>query len=87
MRKPQQANHWYRADATELAEALEYAMDEIASAMESLRGFEEFQDWFGALSDLHDDMFPAYEEYETEASVQYAEQVEELRRDYVRGLL
>ena len=87
MKKPQQAKHWYRADASELYEALGYAMDEIASAMESLRGYEEFQDWFGALADLHDDMFPTYEEYETAASVEYAEQIAEMERDYVRGLL
>ena len=87
MRKPQQANHWYRADATELAEALEYAMDEIASAMESLRGFEEFQDWFGQLADMHDDMFPTYEEYNTAASAEYADQLYEMQKDYVRGLL
>jgi hypothetical protein len=62
-------------------------MGYIRDAMEELKGFAEFEDWFNMLDDLDTEMFPVFEEYNTAANAEYADQVREMQRDYWRSVL
>ena len=65
MDKPRQTERFAEnPDNITLLEELEEAMGSIAIAMEHLRGYEEFSDWFDTLDDVFDEMKPMYEECE-----------------------
>lgn len=88
MDKPKQTERFFEnPDNSDLLEELEEAMGSIAIAMEHLRGYEEFSDWFDTLDDVFDEMKPMYEECEAIAAEEYAEEMEGLRRQYYRDVL
>lgn len=87
MEKPRQSKHWYKADASEMFEAIESAMASIRDAMEELRGLEMFADHFNALGDVFDDMKPDYEMYEDITSAEYEAEIAALTRDYYRSVI
>ena len=72
--------------ATELRESLESAMWGVSAAMEDLRGLERFQDYFDTMYDLYDEMLTDLEELDVQAASEYADQMEELSKEYRRGL-
>lgn len=76
-----------RAEDWELLEALELAIDDVADAMENLRGFEDFEEWFDTLDDLHSWMNLRREELEVNETADYNDQINELRKEYLRGVL
>lgn len=76
-----------RAEDWELLEALELAIDDVADAMENLRGFEDFEEWFDTLDDLHGWMNLRREELEVNETAAYNDQINELRKEYLRGVL
>lgn len=76
-----------RAEDWELLEALELAIDDVADAMENLRGFEDFEEWFDTLDDLQGWMNLRREELEVNETAAYNDQINELRKEYLRGVL
>lgn len=87
MARVEQSKKWFKADNDDLLTGIEEAISSIESAMESLRGYEEFSDFFDALDDLLDDMEPEHERYDVIATQEYAEEIAALNRDYLRSVL
>lgn len=87
MFKPTQARLNYDDDAQDKFTALDDAMTSIASAMESLKGYGDFTDWFDALGEIFDEMKPDCEMYENIAGAEYQAELEDLTRDYYRSVL
>ena len=87
MARVEQSKKWFKADNDDLLNGIEEAMGSIESAMESLRGYEEFSDFFDTLDALMDDMEPEHERYDAIATREYAEEIEALNRDYLRSVL
>lgn len=88
MDKPRQTERFAEnPDNITLLEELEEAMGSIAIAMEHLRGYEEFSDWFDTLDDVFDEMKPMYEECEAIDAAEYQKEMDGLRRQYYRDVL
>ena len=88
MKKPAQFKNLHRnADNASLLDELETAMFSISEAMIALAGYEDFADWFDALSDIWDEMEPKLEEYENIADDERRKEEEGLTRDYWRMVL
>lgn len=88
MKKPIQTTKFIKnPDNYDLLEELEGAMSNIASAMECLRGYEEFSDWFDTLDDVFSEMEPDHERYESIAAAEYEAEIEALTRDYYRSVI
>ena len=88
MTKPVQTERFFKNPSNDdLLEELEGAMSNIISAMECLRGYEEFSDWFDTLDDLVDEMQPDHERYESIAAAEYEAEIEALTRDYYRSVI
>ena len=88
MDKPRQTERFAEnPDTITLLEELEEAMGSIAIAMEHLRGYEEFSDWFDTLDDVFDEMKPMYEECEAIDAAEYQKEMDGLRRQYYRDVL
>lgn len=86
-KKPTNDRIAYSASAGELTEALEIAMGYVCDAMEELKGYAEFAEWFDVLDGIDCEMQAAHERYEASASADYADQVRELEREYWRSVL
>lgn len=76
-----------RRENWELLEAVGDAMDSVMEAIDSLRGFEEFEEWHSALTDIMEEMEPKKAEYEAIDAAEYEEEIEGLRRQYYRDVL
>jgi len=88
VQKPDQRERFYKNPSNdELLDAIEEAKSSIVSAMESLRGYEDFADWFNALGDMVDEMQPEHERYESIAAAEYEAEMEALTRDYYRSVI
>lgn len=88
MEKPKQTARFEKNPENDtLLDELENAMSSIASAMEYLRGYEQFADWFDTLDDMFDEMEPEREQYENIASFEYRKEIESLTRDYYRSVM
>lgn len=88
MNKPVQTQKFCKnPDNDTLLEELEGAMSSIADAMECLRGYAEFADWFDTLDDVFEEMMPDHERYECIAAAEYEAEIEALTRDYYRSVL
>jgi len=86
--KPKQYAKLHKsADNSTLLEELEGAMYSIVDAMENLRGYEVFKDWFDTLDDMMDEMQPMLDEYEAIAAAEYREEMYGLNRQYLRSVL
>ena len=72
---------------SELLEMLEEAMFSIEQAMEAMKGFAEFEDWYLTLSTIRDEMEPKHEELDRAAAGEYHEEMQRLARDYYRSVL
>lgn len=72
------------ADADTLLSEIEEAMDSIASAMDNLRGYERFADWFDTLDDLWDDMRPTQEELDAQVQAEWEREEAALNREFER---
>lgn len=77
----------HRPDNSELLEAIEDAMKSISDAIESLRGYEDFEEWHSALTDILEEMQPMQAQLDAVVSAEWAEEVEDLRRQYYRDVL
>lgn len=87
MKRPYQTKKPYTADNDDLYQASEDALGSIAAAMETLRGYWEFDHIFETLGDTYDDLKNMYDEYDAIASKEYREEVEALTRDYYRSVI
>lgn len=88
MDKPKQTMQFEKnPDNDTLLEELESAMFSITEAMENLRGYEQFSDWFDMLDAMFDEMEPEREQYEIQAGVEYNKEIEGLTRDYYRMVM
>lgn len=87
MSRPSQYKNLRDGDTQELLEEIEEAITSVEDAMEHLRGLTPFADFFNILDDLMDDLEREHEELETQATIQYAELIDELNRDYMRSVL
>lgn len=59
----------------------------ISEAMDELRGFGEYEEWFDALSDMYDEMDAEQDKRESYATGEEQAVLAEMRRDYERDLL
>lgn len=85
MRKPVQTKVLSAdEDADTLLSEIEEAMDSIASAMDNLRGYERFADWFDTLDDLWDDMQPTQEELDAQVQAEWDREEAALNREFER---
>lgn len=88
MKKPVQTKKFFKNPSnSDLLEDLEGAMNNIADAMECLRGYEEFSDWFDTLDDVFSEMEPDHERYESIATAEYVAEIAALTRDYYRSVI
>lgn len=87
MSKSKQITLSYDNPASERLIAVENAMSCINDAMDELRGFGEFEDWFNALDDLYDELEAEQDKLESYATGEYQAEMDELRREYERDLL
>jgi len=88
MKKPEQTKRLAEnPDNEDLLNELESAMESIADAMECLKGYAAFADWFDTLDDIFDEMQPEYEQYESIAADEYAKEIAGLTRDYYRSVI
>jgi len=85
--RPVQPKTLRDAASSTMLEELEDALYSIADAMEKLQGREAFADYFDRLDSLMDDMEAEGEDLERMAGIEYAELINEQRRDYLRGVL
>ena len=72
------------ADADTLLSEIEEAMDSIASAMDNLRGYERFAEWFDTLDELWDDMLPMQEELDAQVQAEWEREQAALNREFER---
>lgn len=88
MEKPMQTK-LTKSDDSLLLEAIELAMDDIANAMDNLRGHadDDYEEWFDTLDDMWDRMNNRREELEIIETARYHEEMDELRKEYYRGLM
>lgn len=87
MSKSKQITLSYDNPASERLIAVENAIMCINDAMDELRGFGEFEDWFNALDDLYDELEAEQDKLESYATGEYQAEMDELRREYERDLL
>lgn len=87
MKKNSQITLSYDNPASERLIAVENAIMCINDAMDELRGFAEFVEWFSVLDDLYDEMEAEQDNLESYATGEYQAMVDELRREYERDLL
>lgn len=71
-------------DADTLLSEIEEAMDSIASAMDNLRGYTRFAEWFDTLDELWDDMQPTQEELDAQVQAEWEREEAALNRDFER---
>lgn len=71
-------------DADTLLSEIEEAMDSIASAMDNLRGYERFAEWFDTLDELWDDMQPTQEELDAQVQAERDREQAALNREFER---
>lgn len=85
MRKPVQTKVLAaNDDADTLLSEIEEAMDSIASAMDNLRGYERFAEWFNTLDELWDDMQPTQEELDAQVQAEWNREQAALNREFER---
>lgn len=85
MRKPVQTKVLSaNEDADTLLSEIEEAMDSIASAMDNLRGYERFAEWFDTLDELWDDMQPTQEELDAIVQAEWEREEAALNREFER---
>lgn len=77
----------HRPDNSELLEVIEDAMKSISDAIETMRGYEDFEEWHSALTDILEEMQPKQAQLDAVVSAEWAEVVEDLRRQYYRDVL
>lgn len=77
----------HRPDNSELLDAIEDAVKSISDAIETLRGYEDFEEWHSALTDILEEMQPMHAQLDAVVSAEWAEEVEDLRRQYYRDVL
>lgn len=70
------------ADADTLLSEIEEAMDSIADAMDNLRGYTRFAEWFDTLDDLWDDMQPTHEELDAQVQAEWEREESALNREF-----
>ena len=71
----------------EMLQSLEDAMYDIASAMENLRGIDDFAPWFETLDGLYEEMAPDYERCKQINAAEYDDEIMQMTRDYYRSVL
>ena len=85
MRKPVQTKVLAaNEDADTLLSEIEEAMDSIASAMDNLRGYARFAEWFDTLDELWDDMQPTQEELDAQVQAEWEREQVALNREFER---
>lgn len=85
VKKPKQTKKLStNADADTLLAEICDAMDSVANAMESLRGYEQFADWFDTLDELWDDMQPTQEELDAQVQAEWEREEAALNREFER---
>ena len=72
------------AYADTLLSEIEEAMDSIASAMDNLRGYTRFAEWFDTLDELWDDMQPTQEELDAQVQAEWEREEAALNREFER---
>ena len=87
MKRPYQSEKPISADNDDLYGASEEALNSIAAAMETLRGYWELDHIFGALGGIYDDLEEMFNQYEAIAAEEQRKEEEALTRDYWRSVL
>lgn len=87
MDRVRQTNVTYNNDNDSLLTAVQEAIYHVNEAMDELRGFGEYEEWFNTLDDLYDEMEKEQDERECQASADYQAEIADLNRDYERERL
>ena len=87
MDRPYQTKKPITADNDDLHGASEEALDNIACAMEALRGYWELDHIFDALGGVYDDLKDLFDEYDAIAAEEQRKEIEALTRDYYRSVI
>ena len=77
----------YDNDKEQLLAAIEEAMWHVNAAMDDLRGYGEFEEWFDTLDDMLDEMESEQEPLERYAEAEYRREMDALNRQYESDLL
>ena len=85
--KPVQKIVTHNNDAADCLEAISDAISSLHDAMDAIRGYGEFEQFFLALDDLVDDMARDRETYEAAEQAEYRAEIEGLTRDYWRAVI
>lgn len=85
--KPVQTRVAYDNDNDSLLTAVSEAMWHVGEAMDELRGFGEYEDWFNTMSDMYDEMEREKDERESYASGEEQAVQAEIWRDREHDLL
>ena len=87
MGRVEQSRKWYKASNDDLLECLEETMGDIEDALENMRGFEDCCEWFDTLNEILDEMEEKRRECEIVSAGDHQEMLDELHKEYLRGLL
>lgn len=87
MNKPYQTKKPLVADNDDLFQASEEALDSIAEAMETLRGYWELDHIFDALGSVYDDLKDLFDEYDAIAADEQRKEIDGLTRQYWRDAI
>lgn len=83
----EQSKRWHKASNDDILECLEEAMGDIEDALENMRGYEECCEWFDTLNEMWDEMEEKRRECEIVSAGDRQEMLDELHKEYLRGLL
>ena len=75
------------SDTGELLEAMGFALENIADAIDNLKGYPELKSHFDALHDVEYELLKEKEVLEASMNVEYQQQVAETVRDYYNDKL
>lgn len=77
----------WAGDVGDVLVAIENAMCAIQDALDEMRGIGELYDVYGMCEDAHDELERLKDKAESQMSGEYRQQLEDMRREYERGLL
>lgn len=78
---------WMSANNDDKLDATEGALLNISSAMDCLRGYGMFSNWFDALGDLFDEIKSDYDKYYSIACEEQEREERQMNLDYERSTM
>lgn len=70
------------SDTGELLEAMDFALESIADAIDNLKGYPELKSHLDALHDVEYELLKEHDVLDAAMNVEYQQQIAETMRDY-----